>query len=123
MASDHTSNRRRHNRTIAGEVDASRFPAQTPAYLRPTAQFKLLHAAADCLGASAQEHAISFRWRPMLSDPDDDFILELAVAADAGYIVTYNLRNFAGVERFGLEAITPAQMLLKLQEVKRYENH
>ena len=43
---------------------------------------------------------------------------ELAVAANVRYIVTYNLRNFAGVESFGSEAITSAQMLLKLQEKK-----
>jgi len=70
----------------------------------------------DFLAASAQEHSISFRWRPTLTDSNDDFILELAVAAGARYIVTYNLRNFAGVEQFGLEAITPGQMLLRLQE-------
>ena len=44
--------------------------------------------------------------------------MELAVAANVRYIVTHNLRNFAGIESFGLEAITPAQMLLKLQEYK-----
>jgi hypothetical protein len=42
--------------------------------------------------------------------------MELAVAANVRYIVTHNLRNFAGIESFGLEAITPAQMLSKLQE-------
>jgi predicted nucleic acid-binding protein len=72
----------------------------------------------DFLAASGQEHAVSFRWRPFLNDSDDDFILELAVAANARYIVTHNLRNFTGVESFGLEAVTPAQMLLKLQEKK-----
>jgi hypothetical protein len=76
----------------------------------------LIEAVLDYLCANAQEHAISFRWRPFLSDPDDDFILELAVAAKAQYIVTHNLRDFAGVEAFGLEAITPAQMLVKLSE-------
>jgi putative PIN family toxin of toxin-antitoxin system len=70
------------------------------------------------MAASGQEHAISFRWRPFLNDPGDDFILELAVAANARYIVTHNLKNFAGVESFGLEGITPAQMLLKLEEGK-----
>jgi len=69
------------------------------------------------LAASGQEHAISFRWRPLLNDPDDDFIWELAVAANAGYIVTHNVRNFVGVERFGIEAVTPAQMLMKLREM------
>ena len=69
----------------------------------------------DFLAANAQEHAISFRWRPLLPDPDDDFIVELAVSAGARYIVTHNVRNFAGVERFGIEIVTPAQMLLKLR--------
>jgi predicted nucleic acid-binding protein len=70
------------------------------------------------MSASAQEHAISFRWRPWLNDPNDDFVLELAVSANASYIVTHNLRNFAGVESFGIEAIPPAQMLINLRETK-----
>jgi predicted nucleic acid-binding protein len=77
---------------------------------------ELIEAVLDYLCANAREHRISFRWRPFLPDPDDDFILELAVAAKAQYIITHNLRDFAGVEAFGLEAITPAQMLLKLSE-------
>jgi putative PIN family toxin of toxin-antitoxin system len=81
-------------------------------WLRPD----LIETVLDYLCVSAQQHAISFRWRPFLSDPDDDFILELAVAAKAQYIVTHNLRDFAGVEAFGLEAITPAQMLGKLSK-------
>lgn len=55
-----------------------------------------VEAILDFLAASSTEHRISFRWRPYLSDPDDDFVLELAVSAAARYIVTFNLRNFAG---------------------------
>ena len=38
------------------------------------------------------------------------------MVAKAQYIVTHNLRDFAGVEAFGIEAITPVQMLVKLSE-------
>lgn len=40
-------------------------------------------------------------------------VLELAVKARAGFIVTYNQRDFAGAERFGIEAITPGGFLRK----------
>jgi putative PIN family toxin of toxin-antitoxin system len=72
----------------------------------------------DYLCQASIEHPIDFRWRPLLQDPDDDFILELAVSAQAPYIVTHNLRNFMGVERFNVQAITPAEMLAKIRKVQ-----
>ena len=54
---------------------------------------------------------IFFLWRPFLRDPDDDLVLELAVEAGCAYIVTHNLRDFEGVERFGLRAVTPKRFL------------
>ena len=38
-------------------------------------------------------------------------VLELAVSAGCQYIVTFNLRDFTGIERFGLEAISPQKAL------------
>jgi len=54
---------------------------------------------------------IYFLWRPALPDPDDDLILELAVAAECRYIVTHNLRDFRGVDRWGITAVTPPDFL------------
>jgi predicted nucleic acid-binding protein len=56
-------------------------------------------------------HAVHYLWRPFLSDPDDDMILELAVAANASHIVTHNIRDFRGCDRFGVTAIKPADFL------------
>jgi predicted nucleic acid-binding protein len=50
---------------------------------------------------------VHFLWRPFLKDPDDDFILELAFAAGAGYVVTNNVRDFAGSEQLGITVVTP----------------
>ncbi|MBL9145358.1 MAG: PIN domain-containing protein [Verrucomicrobiaceae bacterium] len=50
---------------------------------------------------------IHFLWRPFLTDPGDDMVLELAFAAQAEYIVTHNVRHFAGSEKLGVQAITP----------------
>lgn len=57
---------------------------------------------------------IYFSWRPMLLDPDDDLVLELAVAAECRYIVTHNIADFSGGERFGVQAVTPGLFLRRL---------
>jgi predicted nucleic acid-binding protein len=61
-------------------------------------------------------HAVHYLWRPLLPDPDDDMILELAVAANATHIVTHNVRDFRGCDRFGVTAMTPARFLKLLGE-------
>lgn len=42
--------------------------------------------------------------------------VEMAVAARCAYIVTYNLLHFWGSEKFGVQAVTPYQMLELLHE-------
>ena len=59
----------------------------------------------------AHHHRIFFLWRPFLPDAKDDMVLELAVKAQCRYIVTYNKRDFRGVEQFGLQALTPKELL------------
>ncbi len=64
--------------------------------------------------AVAQRHEIFFLWRPHLRDPKDEMVLEVAVKANCDYIVTYNKRDFQGVESFGLEVLQPGEFLKKL---------
>ena len=56
-------------------------------------------------------HKIFFLWRPFLRDPKDDMVLELAVKAGCQSIITYNTRDFAGVEQFGLCLLEPLGFL------------
>lgn len=65
----------------------------------------------DFLLSVSHLQEVFFAWRPALPDPDDDFILELAVAAGCRYIVTHNIRDFRGSEKWGIEVITPADFL------------
>ena len=44
-------------------------------------------------------------------------VLELAVEAEVEYIVTHNLKDFHGVEHFGIKAITPKEFLRKIGEI------
>jgi predicted nucleic acid-binding protein len=59
----------------------------------------------------ATHHQIFFLWRPYLPELKDDMVLELAVKAGCDSVVTYNTRDFVGIERFGLSAIAPAEFL------------
>ena len=59
----------------------------------------------------AQTQNIYFLWRPWLKDEKDDMILELAIATQADYIVTFNLKDFRNIELFGIEAIAPKDFL------------
>ena len=61
--------------------------------------------------AVATHHQIFFLWRPYLRDTKDDMVLELAVKAGCDSLVTYNTRDFTGIERFGVSAVTPAAFL------------
>jgi predicted nucleic acid-binding protein len=72
----------------------------------------------DYLCSVAIQQEIFFLWRPVLRDPGDDLVLEIAVAADCDAIVTHNMRDFDGISRFGLRVITPGMFLNELREVK-----
>jgi putative PIN family toxin of toxin-antitoxin system len=68
----------------------------------------------DYLCAIAVKPTITYSWRPFLSDPDDDMLLELAVAGGATHIVTHNCADFRGAKQFGIAIITPKDFLRDL---------
>ena len=71
----------------------------------------------DSLCAMAHHHQIYFLWRPFLTDVNDDLVLELAISANCEYILTHNVRDFKGSERFGIRAIPPKEFLQIIREV------
>lgn len=75
----------------------------------------------DFLCHVGHRQEIFFLWRPCLPDPQDDMLLELAVAARATMIVTHNLRDFRGAENFGIEAIAPKDFLNLLR--RKHHEH
>jgi putative PIN family toxin of toxin-antitoxin system len=59
----------------------------------------------------ANRQKIFYLWRPLLPDPKDDMVLELAVASRSRFIITYNQRDFLPADRFGIEALKPEELL------------
>lgn len=75
-----------------------------------------VEAVIDFICANANKPRISYLWRPFFPDPDDDMLLELAVAAHADFIVTHNVRDFRGAEQFGIGILTPGEFLKQLRQ-------
>jgi hypothetical protein len=70
----------------------------------------------DAIALIAEPIRISFLWRPVLSDPGDDLVLETAVNGQAVAVVTFNLRHFEpAAARFGLEILAPADAVRRLE--------
>ena len=65
----------------------------------------------DYLCHIAIRQRIHYLWRPVLRDPKDDMILELAVAGHCKFIITFNKKDFGGSEKFGIIAIRPRECL------------
>jgi putative PIN family toxin of toxin-antitoxin system len=59
---------------------------------------------------------VHYQWRPQVSDPDDDMVLETAVNGRADAIVTFNRDDFgAAPARFGLELLRPGEALRRIR--------
>lgn len=71
----------------------------------------------DYLCAIGKHRQVHFLWHPNLKDPGDDFILELAVESECDYIVTHNIKDFVGSEKFQVEVVTPQKFLRIIGEI------
>ena len=68
----------------------------------------------DYLCAVGHHRQIHFLWRPVLRDPQDDMVLELAVEAGSDCIVTHNGRDFGGAAQFGIRVLSPLAFLRRI---------
>lgn len=88
------------------------------AVMRPESGIRLprsvINDVLDYVCAAGTRQQIYFLWRPTLPDPSDDLVLEVAAHGRCERIITFNTRDFAGSERFGVRVETPAMFLRSL---------
>ncbi|MDE2446414.1 MAG: putative toxin-antitoxin system toxin component, PIN family [Alphaproteobacteria bacterium] len=70
----------------------------------------------DAMCAFAKPVTNHYRWRPLLTDPDDDLVLETAANGAANAIVTFNVFDFQLANtRFGIDVERPGQILRRIR--------
>ena len=62
----------------------------------------------------SRQQTIHYLWRGILPDPKDDMVLEVAVAAGASHIVTFNIKHLKQASEFGIAVVTPSEFLILL---------
>jgi len=72
----------------------------------------------DFLCDSGNKWKIYFLWRPRLSDPKDDMVLECAVVSRSDYIITFNRADFQDAHQFGICVLDPKRFLEKLEVIQ-----
>lgn len=72
----------------------------------------------DGLCSIARHHDIYYLWRLLSKDPNDSFILELAVRVNADFIITYNPKDFPAATDFGIKLSTPREFLKLVGELR-----
>lgn len=82
-----------------------------PEHLPPGATAEMSLGYLRYLASIAHLQDVHFLWRPFLSDPDDDMVVECAVASGSQFIVTHNIKDFRRVEELKLQAVKPADFL------------
>jgi predicted nucleic acid-binding protein len=86
-----------------------------PEHMPPGATIAAVLGYLRYLASLAHLQDVHFLWRPFLRDPDDDMVLECAVASGSQYIVTHNVKDFRRVSELKVQAIVPADFLTLLR--------
>ncbi len=63
---------------------------------------------------------IYYKWRPNLKDEADNHLIELGLAGNAEYIVSWNIKDFKGGDLYmpDVKVVKPAELLRSLRESK-----
>ncbi len=86
-----------------------------PEHLPPGLRVEDVLSYLRYLTSIAHLQDVYYLWRPFLRDPDDDMVLECAVASGSQYLVTHNVKDFQRIAELGVTPLTPAAFMALLR--------
>ncbi len=72
----------------------------------------------NAVAARSDECALVPGWKPMLSDPDDEPLVQLACESGANMIVTHNVRDLLPAVELGVAVLKPNEFLARIREAE-----
>ena len=69
----------------------------------------------DALCVLAEPRYLSGVWHPVLTDPDDEMLVHLAVESGADYLISHNVRHLEPARRLGVNLLEPREFLAILR--------
>jgi len=73
----------------------------------------------DAVVAVGEPVRIAYLWRPLLTDPRDDMVLETAANGRADILVTLNRRHFLrAADSLAIETVSPAEAVDRMRKRK-----
>jgi predicted nucleic acid-binding protein len=72
---------------------------------------KAVDAIISRIAMLSRKQLIYYLWRPLLPDPKNDMVLELAIASGASHIVTFNYKDLHPAVQFGIAVVNPSQFI------------
>jgi predicted nucleic acid-binding protein len=68
----------------------------------------------NALCARAEEWTLSHLWQPILVDPDDEPLVQLAAESGCRLITTHNIRHLSPATNLKIEVLKPGDFLARI---------
>jgi putative PIN family toxin of toxin-antitoxin system len=70
------------------------------------------------ISARGEEWSLTHDWDPVLTDPDDEPLVQLAQVSGAMVIVTHNIRHLEPAGILRIQVLKPRDFLVRLRQLK-----
>lgn len=68
----------------------------------------------NAIAARSENWLLSHYWSPILTDPDDEPLVQLAIESETRLIATHNIRHLLPASKMNIQVLKPAEFLATL---------